>query len=222
MPMTLYNLNLSPFSSRVRLQIRAKGLENEVLIVDRPAVEEYRLMTPTGKVPCLDTGAGFNLPESETIAEFIEDSFAEPSLRGHTVLGKAKVRLLSRLVDLYHIPAFFEVFGLMQSTTRDAEKIQAAWDKVSTALGYIEAYLEGPVYATQGRLTLADCALVPALFFHTALEPAFGRTAFQGHEKAGAYFNAISGQDSQVARIIEEMADGLKQMMAQRAAAANG
>ncbi len=216
MPMTLYNADLSPFASRVRLQIRAKGLENEILIAPRPAIEDYRQIAPMGKVPCLDTGAGFNLPESETIAEFIEDSFPEPSLRGHTALGKAKVRLLSRLVDLYHIPAFFEAFALAQSPERDEAKIASVWERVDQALAHIERYLEGPLYATQGRLTLADCALVPALFFHTALEPAFGRTAFQSSAPVRAYYEKLTDQDQMVARIIEEMADGLKKMMAAR------
>lgn len=209
MAMTLYSLNLSPFSARVRIQVRAKGLENEIQITPRPDIEAYRALVPTGKAPSLDTGAGFIVPESETIAEYIEDSYPEPSLRGQTALGKAKVRLHSRLVDLYLMPAFSILFGQMQK--RDADKIAEGLQNLDKALGLIEPYIEGPRYATQNRLTLADCALAPGLFFCTAIQPAFGQAPFQGHDKAKAYFEAVA-QDEYVAGAIAEMAEALKAM----------
>lgn len=210
MAMIFYDAHLSPFTTRVRLQIRAKGLENEIQITPRPAIEDYRAMVPTGKIPALDVG-GFILPESETIAEFIEDSWPEPSLRGHTPLGKAKVRLMSRLVDLYLMPAFGTLFGQMQK--RDEAKIAEALESLSKGLGLIEQYLEGPRYATQNRFTLADCALAPTLFFCTAIQPAFGQAPFQGHDKAGAYFATLVQEDQLVAAAIEEMRIGLAKMM---------
>lgn len=210
MPMIFYNANLSPFTTRVRIQIRAKGLENEVQITPRPDIEAYRAISPTGKIPCLVVD-GFTLPESETIAEFIEDSFPEPSLRGHTALGKAKVRLIARLTDMYLMPAFGILFNQMQK--RDPEKIEEGLAGVSKGLGFLEQYLEGPRYATQNRLTLADCAAVPVMFFCTAVQPAFGQTPFQGHEKAAAYFNTIVAEDQLVGAAIAEMGEALKAFM---------
>lgn len=210
MPMMFYNADVSPFTTRVRIQIRAKGLENDIHITPRPAIEEYRAISPTGKIPCLVVD-GFSLPESETIAEFIEDSYPEPSLRGHTALGKAKVRLIARLTDLYLMPSFGILFNQMQK--RDPEKIHEGLEGVSKGLGFIEQYLEGPRYATQNRLTLADCALAPVLFFCTAVQPAFGQTPFQGHDKAAAYFNTIVAEDQLVGAAIAEQGEGLKKMM---------
>ena len=119
MPMKLYNADLSPFTGRVRLQIRAKGLENEIQIVPRPEPDLYKVISPTGKIPCLDTGLGFHLPESETICEFIEDSFPEPSLRGAGALGAARVRLFARLVDLYLLAGMNLLFGQFTANPRD-------------------------------------------------------------------------------------------------------
>jgi glutathione S-transferase len=210
MPMIFYNADLSPFTTRVRIQIRAKGLENDIHITPRPAIEEYRAISPTGKIPSLKVD-GFVLPESETIAEFIEDSFPEPSLRGHTALGKAKVRLHSRLADLYLMPSFGILFGQMQK--REAERIAEGLAGVSKGLGLIEQYLEGPRYATQNRLTLADCALAPVMFFCTSVQPAFGQTPFQGHEIAAAYYNTLLAEDQLVATAIGEMDEALKKFM---------
>lgn len=202
MAMIFYDAHLSPFTTRVRLQIRAKGLENEVQITPRPPIEDYRSISPTGKVPCLDVG-GFVLPESETIAEFIEDSWPEPSLRGHTALAKAKVRLHSRLVDTYLMPSFSILFGQLQK--RDDVRVKEGLDGVSKALGLIEGYLEGPRYATQNRMTLADCALAPAMFFCTTVQPAFGQAPFEGREKAAHYFKTLTSEDQLVGAAIEEM-----------------
>jgi glutathione S-transferase len=208
--MIFYDAHLSPFTTRVRIQIRAKGLENDIQITPRPPIEDYRVISPTGKVPCL-TVDGFTLPESETIAEFIEDSYPEPSLRGHTALGKAKVRLQSRLVDTYLMASFSILFGQLQK--RDEARIAEGLEGVSKALGLIEGYLEGPLYATQNRLTLADCALAPAMFFCTTIQPAFGQAPFQGHDKAAAYFNTIVADDRLVGAAIGEMGVALKKFM---------
>jgi glutathione S-transferase len=216
MALTLYNADLSPFASRVRLQIRAKGLENEFLMKPRLEGDAFRQISPTGKVPCLDVGA-YQLPESETICEFIEDSYPDPSLRGHTALGKAKVRLASRLVDLYLMPGFTLLFGQMGAKPRDGALVEEGLRKVDDALGIIEPLLEGRRYALENRLTLADCALVPAFFFCAAIHPGFGKEAFNGRVKAKAYYETLTNEDDQCARIIGEMADGLKAMMSRRA-----
>ena len=207
--MTLYNADLSPFTTRVRIQIRAKGLENDIAMAPRPEGDAYKLINPLGKVPALDTGASFVLPESEVIAEYIEDSFPEPSLRGHTALGKAKVRLFSRLVDLYLMPGFALLFAQMNPATRDAAKAAEGLAKVDEALTHIESHLEGPLFATQGRLTLADCALVPALFFTTNVLPMSGGAPFGGKAKIKTYYETITRDDAQCARAVQEMATAL-------------
>jgi glutathione S-transferase len=212
MPMILYSADMSPYAARVRLQIRAKDLEREIKIVDRPD-QNYLAITPTGKVPCLDTNQNFVLPESETICEFIEDLFPEPSLRGQTAIGKAKVRLIARLVDLYLMKAFVPLFGQFMVAPRDPGVIDRSMAELDRALDLIENYLEGPLYATHGRFTLADCALTPALFYCTVLKPAFGREPFEGHAKTAMYFNRLTAEDDHCAALIAEMADGLQAIL---------
>jgi glutathione S-transferase len=218
MPMKLYNNDLSPFTTRVRIQIRAKSLENEIQIVPRPDIDLYKLINPTGKVPCLDTGAGFNLPESETICEFIEDSFPEPSLRGHTALGKAKVRLFSRIADIYVMGGMSILFGQVSAKPRDPARVEEGMLKLDEGLRLIEQYLSGHLYATEEKLTLADCALVPTLFFCNVVPPGFGGTPFEGRAKAKAYYERIIADDMQCAKAVQEMGVALQAFMASRAA----
>lgn len=192
MSMTLYNNDLSPFTARVRMQIRAKALENEIRITPRPEGDAYLKIVPTGRVPALDTGMGFVLPESETIVEFIEDAFPERSLRGHTALGKAKVRLLARYADVYLQAGLAPLFNQFSANPRDPAEVKRGIDAVTQALGYIEGVIEGPLFALENRLTTADCTLLAPLFFCNIVGGAFGADVFKNAPKTKAYFETIT------------------------------
>ncbi|WP_395645575.1 glutathione S-transferase family protein [Terricaulis sp.] len=213
MPLTLYNNNLSPYASRNRLQVRAKGLENEIALTPRPDVEIYRTISPTAKMPALDVG-GFVLPESETIAEYIEERFPEPSLHGRDALGRAKVRLFARFVDVYLTPGFNILFAQAGAKERDAKKIEEGLAMLAEGLGYIDHYLGDAAYAAEGRLTLADCALVPALFYANLIPTMFGGKAFLGHGKVQRYYARITSEDAHAKRVAEEMGVALQEWMA--------
>jgi len=216
--MKLYNADLSPFTGRVRMQIRAKGLENEIEIAARPELDLYKAITPIGKIPCLDTGEGFHLPESETIAEFIEDSFPTPSLRGQTPLSKAKVRLFARLTDIYVMGGMNLLFGQFSANPRDLARVEEGLKLLDDGLAHIEHYLEAGVYAVEDRLTLADCAMVPALFFCTTVPAAFGKTPFLGRAKVERYYERIVAEDPRCRRVVEEIGAALQEFLRPKAA----
>ena len=219
MPMTLINANLSPYTTRNRIQIRAKGLENEIALAPRMELDAYKLIAPTGRIPCLDTGKGFHIVESETIAEYIEDVFPAQSLRGRDALSGAKVRLFSRLLDTYYLAGLNILFGQFSAKPRNETRVEDGLAKLEEGLRYIEHYLpEGATYAVEDRLTLADCAIAPALFYANVVPPAFGKEPFLGHAKAKAYFKRISAADPFVKRAIEEMGVALQEFLAPKAA----
>jgi glutathione S-transferase len=219
MGMKLYDNHLSPFTTRNRIQIRAKGLEDKIAYAAPLEGDAYKVIAPTGRVPCLDTGQGFHLIESETIAEFIEDSFPEPSLRGRDPLAKAKVRLFSRLLDLYYLAGVQILFGQFSANPRDPARVEDGLDKVDEGLRHIEHYLQDDeVYAVEERLTLADCALVPALFYASVIPGVFGKAPYLGHEKAKRYYDRVIAADPHCKRAIEEMGVALQAFVAARAA----
>ncbi len=206
MAMTLYNNDLSPYTARVRMQIHAKGLENEIRIAPRPEGDAYLKIAPTGRVPCLETGMGFNLPESDTIAEFIEDAFPERSLRGHSALGKAKVRLIARYVDTYLQPGMAPLFGQFAANPRDPAIVKQGIEATAQGLEYVEGVIEGPLFALENRLTTADCALIAPLFFANIIGPAFGQDVFKNAPKTKAYFQTISADNSSAQKTVGELA----------------
>ena len=82
------------------------------------------------------------------------------------------------------------------------------------ALGDLSHFMDEGKYAVGGTPSLADCALVPVLFFATAVGPAFGMPdVFATAPKVGAYYKAIQA-DAPVQKLIGELAKGLADYMA--------
>lgn len=222
--MKLYQGDLSPFAARVRMQIYAKGLDGkEIELAAAPGgtgSTEYKAMNPTGKIPALDTGKRV-IPESEVICEYIEDVFPATPLRPADADGRATVRLLSRFVDLYLYPRMAPLYGQLDPSSRDEALVTAGLNSLDEAFAICErmmkegGYRGGP-HAVGTALTLADCALVPGLFFVRALLPRLGRaSAFAGFDTLASYYAAAS-KEPVAGRIVGEMAAALAKMMGAR------
>lgn len=212
--MKLYNNNLSPFSARCRLLIYIKGLD--IGFVDPfadMAPEAWKALTPLGKVPALALDDGTVLPESETICEYLNEVYPDPPLLPEDAADRAHVRLLSRIGDLYLLEPLGTLFGNIDPSTRDADDVKQGFDDLEKALGWLSHYLDGSPYAACGRLTLADCTLVPILFFVRRIPDFFGRRGclLDNHPKAAAYWKGIFDEPV-VGRVYEEMDAALKQM----------
>ncbi len=170
MDMTLYQADISPYAARIRIQIRAKGIEKTVNLVLPPGgtgSDEYKQINPTGKIPALQIGDRV-ITESATICELLEELHPEPSLLPADPVARAQVRLLVRLNDLYVCSPMFKTLPHLGSSNRELVKMLAT--EVSTGLEWVDTYrnrsgLAGSEFAIGDALSLADCALVGALFF---------------------------------------------------------
>jgi glutathione S-transferase len=220
--MKLYQTYTSPFPTRVRLCLYAKGLEAEIIEppgfhATRESKGDYYQVNPIGRVPALITDDGRALPESEVICEYLEDAYPDPPLLPADPWGRAQVRLISRLCDFYLVMAMVPLFTASgQSRKRwDRAAIDRALAAVETALGYIEAYLGEGGYAVGDRLTWADGALVPQLMLAYEWAPALfaGENPLGKHPKLAAYWAAV-GLDPIVARLLAETRDAVAQEQA--------
>ena len=215
--MKLYDVALSPFSARNRLQIYAKGLDVELASPGRSPSslksEEYLALNPMGRLPTLVDG-DWSLPESTVIAEYLEDVFPEPALRPEDPKARARMRLLCRLCDLYLFPPLVVLFDQVDPRKRDAERVASAFDELERGLGYVESYLDDGAHAVAAALTLADCHLVPTLFYVEARGRLFGQEdPWLGHEGIGGYWQRVTG-DRHAARLVAELGEALRQRMA--------
>jgi glutathione S-transferase len=209
--MKLYSADLSPFAARARLAIYAKGCPVEIVPPPEGGLKtpQYLAINPMGKVPALVLDDGTVIPESDTIVEYLEEVFTDHPLRPADPEGRAKVRLIERVIEIYIAGPLQVLFGQTSPKTRDQALTDASLEKLETGLGYLDGFLgEGP-YAAGKAFTTADCEAIPILFFVNLLGPMFGRAELiAGHPKVAAYWEFI-GQHELAQKVSGEMMRGL-------------
>lgn len=197
--MKLYSADLSPFACRVRLAIYAKGLD--IAIVDPPEGglkgEAYLAINPIGKIPALVLDDGTVIPESDTIVEYLEDAFPDRPLRPATPEGKAKARLVARVMEIYVGGPMGALFGQMNPKTRDAALVEAKLAELEKGMEWLNLFLEpNGANAVGDSFSTADCELIPMLTFVGLMARTFGRPdLISRHDKIAAYHAAISATE---------------------------
>lgn len=212
--MKMYNSQLSPFAARCRMAIYAKDLEIEFLEMPDEGLEaEFSRIAPMHKVPLLVDGDVI-VPESEAICEYFEDRELGIPLRPKDAAAAARMRLFGRIGDLYLMEPMGELFAQINPAGRDQKLVDRELAELQKAMGWLEAYLTGEPYAVGENLTLADCELVPVLFFFQQIGPMFGNVNPLGEfPKTETYYKAIS-QMPPAARVLAELDAALRRMMA--------
>jgi ganglioside-induced differentiation-associated protein 1 len=100
--LTLYDFGNSVCCQKVRITMRAKGLEWEAVKVDLFRAEQfdprYLKLNPKGIVPTL-VHDGKAIVESTLICEYLDDTFPEPRLMPDDPWLRTRARLWSKMVD---------------------------------------------------------------------------------------------------------------------------
>ena len=218
----LYSWDLSPYSARVRMQIYAKGL-TEIAIEPAPTIlmQKFYEHGAIGRVPLLEID-GEAIPESEVIAEYLEEIYPEPSLLGATPRENAHIRTLARIADIYLTNNTFMLAVQTRALSAKAPVTLGNEDSVARLSGQLASITKAldrmigrDGFACLGRVTLADCALVPALF---CLENVLPRTGtgiadpIAANANLTAYWAAIQ-REEHAARILVELHRGLQERL---------
>ena len=165
MQFKLHTTDLSPFGQRAKIALRAKGLLADTELNDTfGGTDPLGELAPMRQIPILEH-AGFVLPESQTIIEYLDDIAPEPPFLPADATARATARLLSRIADLYIAPHFLTLIVGMRGPARP-DDMTAGWEKLGKGLGFAETYLKGEsTYAAGNSLSVADLALAPFLFY---------------------------------------------------------
>jgi glutathione S-transferase len=151
------------------------------------------------------------IPESEVIAEYIDELYPQQSLDGNTPIERANIRVFSRIADTYLMDNIFLALGQMRVPEPNQAIIDLLTAQVVRGVTALEEYLPADGYAAGGvELTRADCSLVPALYMCDRTLPRLGiSNPVLGLVKTEAYWGRIQ-QNEHAARVIAEMDRGLK------------
>jgi glutathione S-transferase len=218
MTIKLYSWDLSPYSARVRMQIYAKGLTD--IAIERPptyGTPKFYEDHPLGRIPLLEI-EGEALPESNVIAEYLEEIYPEPSMLGETPRENALVRTLARIGDIYLINNAFtiasqtRVLAAQVPVTSGNEGIVALLGgQLRSSVKALDRMVGRDGFACLGRVTLADCALVPALFLLENVLPGAGLAdPIAANGNVATYWAAIQ-REACAARVLIELRRGLEE-----------
>ena len=209
--MKLITGNLSPYSAKVRMQLYAMGIDD--VEFDLPAsffMGKLSAYSPIGRIPVLEVDEGI-VPESEVIAEYLDDCYPDRNLLGDSPWIRSQVRLVSRIADVYLMNNIFMALPQIDRKTRvDAIRDLLA-GQVKRGMGALEQRIGQGDYAVGGRLTRADCTLVPALFLCERTVPMLDiANPILATSHVAAYWDKIQGNEF-AAKVLGEMDQGLRE-----------
>ena len=221
--MKLYQTYLSPFPTRVRLSLYAKGIPFDVVEPsgfhgDPQGKGDYLDVNPIGRVPALVLDDGRALPESEVICELLEELYPEPPMLPKDPWQRAQVRLLSRISDIYTVMAMLPLFNIVAKPPAqwDQKTIERQLAEIASSLDFIEEYIGTNGYAVGNALSHADGTLAPILLLVDEWLPIFrGPALLPARPKLAAYWRALPN-DPFAARVIDETRAALRKSMARR------
>jgi glutathione S-transferase len=214
--MKLYNMNLSNFASKCRLAIYEKGVKVDIVPIPGNDLKspEYLKIYPLGKTPALEVN-GQIIGESEIINEYLEEKFPDKPLLPKDPEGRAKARAVSRFHDLYLEPPLRALFPQVSAKEKDQKLIAEKLAEIKTRLDQLETMLSSGPYALGGSFTLADCALIPTMFFANLLLPMMGAASpTEGRPKLGAWWGKVQ-QRPAVQKVLAEQQQALMEMQQQ-------
>ncbi|HKO92863.1 MAG TPA: glutathione S-transferase family protein [Polyangiaceae bacterium] len=207
--MELHSREISPFAARVRVSILAKELP--VRIIDNPNVasDDFGKLNPLRRVPVLILDDGSVIPESDTIVEYLEDAYPSRPLRPADPGERAQVRLIARVAELYVFPAAVPIFSVLAAP--DPARRDQLFAALDNALGIASSFLRersGSWHAWGDRLTTADGALAPFLFYVQFLGQACGRAPLARYPRLQQFWEGAQ-QEPVLAKVTAQIAQAL-------------
>ena len=101
----LYGFPLSNYFNMVKMALLEKGIDYEFVELQTSQDESMLARSPMGKVPFIETEAGF-LSETSVILEYLDETGGGASLLPEEPMARARVRVLMKQLELYiELPA---------------------------------------------------------------------------------------------------------------------
>lgn len=197
---TLYHLWLSPFSRKIRVALREKGLEFELRIEKvwerRP---EFLSMNAAGTVPVLAEEDGTTIADSGAICEYLEEVYPDKPLMAGTPAERGEIRRLLAWFDQKFAREVSDNLyreKIMKRFLRIGEPnssaIRAGHQNIHYHLDYIAWLTERRRYLAGDRFSLADIAAAA----HLSALDYLGDVPWEQHTGAKDWYARIKSRPS--------------------------
>ncbi len=153
----LHGFAASNYHNVVKAVLIEKELAFEEVSAYPPADKAYASKNPTGRFPCLETEDGKLLGESKVILNYLEEAYPEIRLLPGDPLGRARVRELMDIIDLYLEWPARQLYpeALFEQKVSDEIKAASRLEMVRGVAGLQERARFDP-YIAGPELSLAD------------------------------------------------------------------
>jgi glutathione S-transferase len=202
----LYSREISPFAARVRVSVLAKNLPIRIIHDPDVSSDAFGRLNPLRRVPVLVLDDGTAIPESEAIVEYLEDAYPNAPLRPAELHARTRSRLVSRISELYVFPAVVPLFAAL--ATGDQPQIDKLFGQLEQALRNLSSFMraeDASWHACGDRLSTADGALAPFLFYVQVVGQACGRAPLGNHTRLQRFWDGAQ-QEPVLSAVIAQLA----------------
>jgi glutathione S-transferase len=205
----LHGAPLSNYYSIVKNALIEKAIPFEAVAAQPSQDPAYLAKSPMGKIPCIETDAGF-LAETNPILDYLEETHPQPALLPTDPFARAKVRELTQAIELYvELVARRGIFALFGRDVPDAVKVSIK-DDLPKGIAAVRRLAKFSPWIAGAQFTYAD------LFGYWAFSLAApsakmnaGMDVFADLPGAQAWFERVAARDS-VKRVLAEQAAARK------------
>ncbi|MCL4777468.1 MAG: glutathione S-transferase family protein [Gammaproteobacteria bacterium] len=161
--LTLYGINLSTFTRKLRLALAEKGIDYRFEQAPMGSAR-VRALHPLAKIPVAEHD-GLVIPDSSVIIAYLERLWPQPALYPQPAAGFAQALWLEEYADTRlreaTLPYFAEriVKPLFQGRQADESVLERAGPLRDEAFAYLESVIAGRCYAVDDRFSVADIAI---------------------------------------------------------------
>ena len=128
--MKLYDGGRAPNPRRVRIFLAEKGIDVPLVPIDMGAMghrsQEITERNPLQRLPVLELDDGTILTESVAICRYFEELHPEPALFGEGALGKARVEMWQRRMEMHFLLTVANAFRHTHPAMKEWEVPQIA------------------------------------------------------------------------------------------------
>jgi len=168
--MKLYYNPLSTFSQKALMAFYEKDVpfEREVVSLGDPDARiAYEKIYPIGKVPLAIMEDGHMIPESTIIVEYLEDHYDQGTRLIPKDADEARhVRFMDRMIDHYVTETSRTIlFNQLKFREYLPFDLERASKYLNISYNYLNRDLENNAWICGKDFSMADCALIPCLYY---------------------------------------------------------